>query len=926
MKRLIFAFLLFSEAVVAQRIIIKGQVMAPDEKPLPSATVILLNPTDSSLVNFGATNTDGFFELKNIKYGNYLLKITFVGNKTFSRTISPTPGQLILDLGVVKMEEATTKLDEVIVMAEKTPVQIKGDTIEYNATAFKTKQNDNVEELLKKLPGVEVETDGTVKAQGEEVKKVTVDGREFFGRDPKLATRNLPADAIDKVQVFDKKSDQTEFTGIDDGQREKTINLELKEEKRNGVFGNVTGGIGTDERFTGKLSLNRFKKGQQLSFIGQGNNINDQNFSTADYINFSGGLNSGGGAVRIGGAGGGGISLNTGGRQNGLMTSYAAGLNFSEAFSNKTELATSYFFNYIDHDLDKTTNRISYYPDKSDLYYSEDSRQLNTNANHKINLTLDQKLDSANSFKLTTSITYNDTESTTLTQGENLFEDGTQQNENTISSIGFGESWTVNNNLLLRHKFEKAGRTISGNVIYNLSETNTNGNLEQDITYFKEPADSLIHIEQRNTQKNTNHNYGINLSYTEPLGGRKYLETNYSIRMNDSEVDRAVYDIENSSETFNTLLSNRYSSQYLYQRAGANVKFNHKNYTLTAGASYQFTDLNGLLILSDTEINKTFNNILPAVFFNYNFTSTKRLNINYETSVQEPTIQQLSPVIDNSNALNIYVGNKNLEPSYNHRLMVHYNAFNPVSFVSFFARLNTTYTDNSIVNAQTVDDNYITYTAPINLGSTFNTNANLAFGFPINKISSRINLNANARLSNSISLLNGVESDINNQTVGGNIGYEYRYKEVFDINLRANLSNQVTKYEDESRNQSFLNQTYTAEGNFNFMKFYALNAAFDYMIYAYQGGGTTQKIPFLNLSLSRYVLKAKSGEIKLGVVNVLDQILGVTQTATNNSVERQTMNSLGRYYMISFTYALNKQLNPMSGMGGRGGRMMIIRE
>jgi hypothetical protein len=151
MKRLIFAFLLFSEAVVAQRIIIKGQVMAPDEKPLPSATVILLNPTDSSLVNFGATNTDGFFELKNIKYGNYLLKITFVGNKTFSRTISPTPGQLILDLGVVKMEEATTKLDEVIVMAEKTPVQIKGDTIEYNATAFKTKQNDNVEELLKKL-------------------------------------------------------------------------------------------------------------------------------------------------------------------------------------------------------------------------------------------------------------------------------------------------------------------------------------------------------------------------------------------------------------------------------------------------------------------------------------------------------------------------------------------------------------------------------------------------------------------------------------------------------------------------------------------------------------------------------------------------------------------------------------------------------
>jgi hypothetical protein len=226
-----------------------------------------------------------------------------------------------------------------------------------------------------------------------------------------------------------------------------------------------------------------------------------------------------------------------------------------------------------------------------------------------------------------------------------------------------------------------------------------------------------------------------------------------------------------------------------------------------------------------------------------------------------------------------------------------------------------------------VDTLYRTTTLPVNLGSTFNANGNISFGFPITKISSRININANARHSRNFSLLDDVQSSIQNETIGGNIRYEYRFKEVFDISLRANLSNQLSIYEDESRNQSFFNQTYTAEGNLTFLKNYTLSSDFEYLVYANQAGGETQKIPLLNISISRYILKAKSGEIKLAVVNLLDKSLGVTQTANNNYVERQIMNSLGRYVMVSFTYALNKQLNPLGGMGGRRGpRMMMIRE
>ena len=251
MKRLILLtfFVVVSLSSFGQKFSIIGQVTDTLSSPLPSSTIMLLNPKDSSLVNFGVSDAKGAFEIKNVNKGEYLLKVTFVGYLPYSKRISTPATGSVLEAGRIKMQTLTKELESVVVMGEKAPVTVKRDTIEFNAGSFKTKANANVEDLLKKLPGVEVETDGTVRAQGEQVQRVTVDGREFFGRDPKLATRNLPADAVEKVQVFDKKSDQALFTGIDDGQKEKTINLELKEEKRNGAFGTLMAGAGTEDRF-----------------------------------------------------------------------------------------------------------------------------------------------------------------------------------------------------------------------------------------------------------------------------------------------------------------------------------------------------------------------------------------------------------------------------------------------------------------------------------------------------------------------------------------------------------------------------------------------------------------------------------------------------------------------------------------------------
>jgi hypothetical protein len=275
MRHLTFLLMLFCPALLAQKIQIEGTLHDTAGKPLPSATVLLLTPEDSTLVTFAPSDSDGKFILKNVPARPYLLRVTYVGKRTVTRTIE-AENQELLDIGVIVLAEEIKELNEVTIEGKAAPVVIKNDTIEFNASSFSTRENAMAEDLLRKLPGVEVDNDGTIRAQGKEVQRITVDGKNFFGTDPKVATRNLPADAVSKVQVFDKKSDQAAFTGIDDGQREKTINLELKEEKRKGAFGQISAGAGSEDRYQAKASINKFRKGNQLSFLGMANNVNEQ--------------------------------------------------------------------------------------------------------------------------------------------------------------------------------------------------------------------------------------------------------------------------------------------------------------------------------------------------------------------------------------------------------------------------------------------------------------------------------------------------------------------------------------------------------------------------------------------------------------------------------------------------------------------------
>jgi hypothetical protein len=918
----------------AQKISIRGQLTDSTGAALPSATVLLLSVKDSSLVNFGVSNAQGLFELKNVSRAEYLFKVTYIGFAPLMIRVSAKPEETVVDLGSLAMQPESKLLEGVTVQAERAPVVVKKDTIEFNAGSFPTRPNAVVEDLLKQLPSVEVDNDGTIRAQGQTVQRVTVDGREFFGRDPKLATRNLPADAIDKVQIFDRQSDQSQFTGIDDGQREKTINLELKEERRRGAFGTLSAGAGTDDRFNARASINRFTKGNQLSFLGMGNNINEQGFSIGDYMNFTGGTQQmmAGGGFRIqmnnAGTSSGGPSINTGNRNNGIMTSYGGGVNFSNSYGKRNESLVSgnYFYNYLDHAIIQNTYRENFLPD-GNYIFDQRATQNNTNNNHRANLIVDHKIDSANSIKWTNGFTYNTTRAQQQSIGQSFTPEGVLENESENRSEADGSSAMFTSELLYRHRFSKKGRTLSTNLTFNLSDSDRDGSLQQRNTFLVPEVKEQL-VNQINTQTNQNLNYGITASYTEPLGNRKYLEANYTFQQNQNDVNREVYDVLNEGLEFNDRLSNKFSSDYLYQRAGLNFKMNHNKYSLTVGTNFQNTNLRGNLETLGARIDRTFQNMLPVARFSYEFTSTRRLRIDYETSVQEPTIQQLQPVIDNSDPLNIYVGNPSLKPSFQQSWRMNFSSFDPVSFISFFLFGDVFYTTNAITTAQVVNEQRVRTSTPVNVDNNFRAMGNASLSFPVNKIKSRFSVGINATNQQYISILNEQENHISQMIMGGNIRYNFRYKEILDLSISPQWSHQKTAYEFDQADQLFFNQTYNAEANLYFLKHYTFHSMFDYLVYASESTNFRQTIPLLNLSVSRFLLKNKKGELKLAVNNLLDQNLGITQNATSNYFERQTFNSLGRYFMVSFTYALNKHLNPMGGMPGRGrGPMMqIIRQ
>ena len=928
---LFFCFFLFSLAAFSQK---NGSVKGVtydtlSKRPIAAATITLLAKKDSSLVSFTMSDNYGRFELTGIPIGEYRLLVTHVNYRNSNKIFAITEADKNVSLNNVVMSDKAKLLNEVVVQSEAPPVTLIGDTVQYNAGSFKTQPNASVEDLLKKLPGVKVEKDGTVKAQGEKVQKVLVDGKEFFGNDPKIATKNLPADAVDKVQVYDKLSDQAQMTGFDDGNSEKTINLKLKKDKKKGLFGKVNAGAGTDGRYQGKFNVNSFKGARQMSVIGMGNNTNAEGFSFMDVLNFTGALNQ----LK---AGGGNININIGpddplagllgGNNSGINTTFGGGFNYNNIIGNKTDFQSNYFYSRYNPNRESHLQRQYFAPAN---LYKQNSYSDNLNSNNRFNFSADYQIDSFASVKISPSYSYQETRNKSISDYSTVSDQGIRTNDGGSVNAANSKGYNFSTNLLFRKKFHRKGRTFSFNILGNFNNSTGDGRL-QSATNFYDVAGALMSrdsVNQVSNNENELKGYNARVVYTEPIFRRSLMEFSVGSSSGNNSSTKAAYDYNHTSGKFdlpNSMLTNDYQSVYSYTNAGFRIRKQTKKYNYALGASWQHAELQGGAIhaTKDSLVSKSYNDILPTARLQYYFNRFKNISLNYSTSTNQPTIAQLQPVPDNSNPLYVKQGNPGLNQEFTQSLRLNTEFVNPFKNKNFFAFFALQETQNKIVNNDRINAQGIDSVMSVNVNGVYNMNGTTSYGFPVHFLKGTIDISSNFSWYKGKQFVNNDANNITSTSVGPEVRVDMSPTKQLNLSLSAGLSFYNTKYSLQSaRSSRYTNQEYAIEADWQLPKGFFISSDFNYRINGQQAAGYNAKVPLWNASISKQVLHFNRGEIKLTANDLLNQNIGISRNANQNYIEDNSVKNLRRFFLLGFTYSLSK--TGLNKEGGGGGRVMM---
>lgn len=888
-------------------------------------------PTDTLARFSTVSGRTGAFEFANLSPGRYVLIISSVGFETSDREVMLRDSSL--DLGLVSISREAKLLGEVTVRVTPPPVRQKVDTLEYSANAFKVNPDANAEDMVKKMPGVTVDR-GTVTAQGEQVRKVTIDGRDFFGDDATAALRNLPAEVIDKIQVFDRLSDQAQFTGFDDGNSVKAINIVTKADMRNGQFGRIYAGYGTDERYSAGGNVTFFKNNRRISIVGQANNVNQQNFAAQDLMGVTsnanrGGGNRGGGGGRPGGPGGGNFGGNWGGgqgnflvgQQPGISKTNALGINFSDQWGKKLTINGSYFFNNNNNINNERSNREYFLPGDSSQFYRENSLSNNENFNHRVNMRMEYKIDSANSLLFTPRISFQKNNAFTSLNSD-LSYPSALISRTASTDRAFGDGYNLSGELLYRHAFaSKRGRSMSVSVSTDLNRNEADVYVESINTYFKGGAPITDSLQQYTDQLNRGNRISTNITYTEPVGKKNgMLQFSYNPSWTINKANQQTFHLDGDGKysLFDDSLSNQLDNTYNTQNGGVSYRIGDRDNSFSVGVNYQHAVLEGKQAFPyQADVNRTFSNVLPNLRLQRKISPRSSVRIFYRTRTNAPSVTQLQDVVNVRNVLFPSVGNPQLEQDYGHTLVTRYQFTNTAKRVSFFANLFLQHTQNYITNASYLiaQDSAISstitlrrgarLTKPVNLDGFWSARSFFTLGVPLKFMKSNLNWNAGISYSRVPGLIDNVQNMSNNYAynVGAVIASNISEYVDFTVSYSANF-NVVKNSIQPQLNNNFFNHVASLQLNLLSKSGWLFQNDLNNQLFRGLTAEFNQNYWLWNMAVGKKFLKDQKGELRLSVFDLLKQNQAISRVATETYIEDVQNDVLQQYFMLTFTYRL----------------------
>jgi hypothetical protein len=921
-----------------KNITVSGRVIETDTKdPVEQATIRLLSLPDSTYVTGGVTQTKGRFALPKVKPGKYVLVISYIGLRTKNIPLQLSASNLTKNVGVVALNTDAIQLKEAVITAEAPQVTVSEDTLVFNSSAYRVPQGAMLEELVKKLPGAEVADDGTITINGKTIKKIMLNGKEFFSQDTKVAMKNLPVEMIDKVKSYDKKSDLARITGIDDGDEETVIDLTVKKGMNQGWFGNLDLGAGDQERYLGKMMLNRFSDGDQLSLVANANNINDQGFP-------------GGGGFRKGGS-----------SNNGINAMKTTGINFAHD-TNKLELGGNVDYSHTDKDI-KTSSLSESFLQNGSSFSKELSSQMNKSESLSADFRMEWKPDSLTNIIFRPSLSYSSTNNNSNTRSLvsdsdvlsgydlNTFDFEDTPDDTILVNSSIKESGTrtkalsTDGNLQINRKLNKKGRNITLRLTYGYSDDDSDQSSDSKIRYHRFENDSAYISNQFINNKNNSYNYKIQTTYSEPIFTNRFLQFSYSYQYKYQETDKKTYDYTDKENYLNNpiaSLSKYYENKYNTHEFNLSFKTVREKYQYNIGFSVQPQQSTTSYLASavDTTITRNVVNLSPTFDYRYRFNKQSQLRINYRGKTSQPSMTDLSPITDESDPLNITEGNPSLKPSYSNNFMLFYNAFLPETQQSMMLRLSFTNTSNSVSNMVTYNEQTGGKTTrPENINGNWSTNGGFVFNTPLNNKKFAISTFSDGSYNNMVSYTSLTNADaVKNTTrslsLSERLNGTFR-NDWFDFGLNSGIQYNVSRNSLQAQaNKETFDYSFGASTNITLPWSMSLATDVSYSMRNGYSSGLDRNELIWNAQVAKNFLKQKQATISFQIYDILKEQSNLSRSISASMRQDTEYNAINSYFMVHFIYRLNAfggnkgkgdmdrrggPDGPPRGMGGRGG-------